>query len=75
MSSKENLKDALKRSNRKLLALKKINISLQEQVDELTLRLKLDKIHCELYHKEKTRFTIKQFIKRYWKAFFIWRIK
>lgn len=56
MSSKENLKDALKRSNRKLLELRKENKNLQEEIDILTLRIKVDKIHCKAYHKEKVRF-------------------
>ena len=70
MSSKENLKDALKRNIRKLIELRKVNIKLQEQIDVLKLKLKMQKIHCKLFHREGQEFI--SWIKgQYWKLYYL----
>ena len=53
MSSKENLKDLVKKTKRQNQE-QEIEIGkLKDQVEEFELRLRLQRLHCKIFHRQK----------------------
>jgi len=72
MNSKEDLRNALKRANRLNQKLKIENEKLKGKVEELELRLRMQKIHCKIFHRQKISVWFRILWQRFWGSKIFW---